>query len=99
MVDFDFVVCPRCGQDVDRHRVEHPICYLCEQPELVSAPNLEALLKEQDRVTFQITETEQLLSERRVARLEVQDRAAKIAVELQRRPPRQHPWQERDRLR
>lgn len=84
MVDFDFVVCPRCGQDVDQHRAEHPICYLCEQPELASAPNLEALLKEQDRVTFQITETEQLLSERRVARSEVQDRAAEVAVELQR---------------
>jgi hypothetical protein len=33
MVDFEFVVCPRCGQDVDQHRAEHPICYLCEQPE------------------------------------------------------------------
>lgn len=84
MVDFDFVVCPRCGQDVDQHRADHPICYLCEQPEPTSAPNLEALLKEQDRVTFQITETEQLLAERRAARSDVQARSAEVALELQR---------------
>jgi len=64
MVDFDFVVCPRCGHDVDRHRAEAPICYLCEQPEPTSAPDRDALIREQDRVTYQIAETDQLIGER-----------------------------------
>jgi hypothetical protein len=64
MVDFDFVVCPRCGQDVDQHRAESPICYLCEQPEPTSAPDRDALIREQDRVTYQIAETEQLIADR-----------------------------------
>lgn len=64
MVDFDFVVCPRCGQDVDQHRTESPICYLCEQPEPTSAPDRDALIREQDRVTYQIAETDQLIAER-----------------------------------
>lgn len=64
MVDFDFVVCPRCGQDVDQHRAVNPICYLCEQPEPSSAPDRDALIREQDRVTYQIAETEQLVAER-----------------------------------
>jgi hypothetical protein len=64
MVDFDFVVCPRCGQDVDQHRAHSPICYLCEQPEPTNAPDREALIREQDRVTYQIAETHQLIDER-----------------------------------
>ncbi len=64
MVDFDCVVCPRCGQDVDQHRAESPICYLCEQPEPTSAPDRDALIREQDRVTYQIAETDQLIADR-----------------------------------
>lgn len=84
LVDFDFVVCPRCGHDVDQHRAESPICYLCEQPEPEATPNREVLLKEQDRVTYQITETQQLLAARRVARANLQATASEIAFELQR---------------
>lgn len=68
MVDFEFVVCPRCGQHVDQHRAEHPICYLCEQPEPSAMPSRDVLIKEQDRVTFQIAETAQLLAQRRADR-------------------------------
>lgn len=64
MVDFEFVVCPRCGQNVDHHRAEAPICYLCEQPEPETAPSRDTLLQEQDRVTFQIAETRELLGAR-----------------------------------
>lgn len=64
MVDFDFVVCPRCGHDVDQDRTERSICYLCKQPEPTSAPDRDALIREQDRVTFQIAETDQLIAER-----------------------------------
>lgn len=68
LVDFEFLVCPRCGQNVDSHRAEPPICYLCEQPQPLSASNRESLIREQDRVTFQIAETQGLLDERRDAR-------------------------------
>lgn len=64
MVDFEFVVCPRCGQNVDHDRAETPICYLCEQPEPETATNRDTLLQEQDRVTFQIGETRELLNSR-----------------------------------
>jgi hypothetical protein len=84
MVDFDFVVCPRCGQDVDQDRTEHPVCYLCEQPEPTTTPSRDVLIKEQDRVTFQITETEQLLARRRAAREELLARARELSDALQR---------------
>lgn len=64
MVDFDFLVCPRCGHDVDQHRTHAPICYLCEQPEPDTLPSRDSLLREQDRVSFQINETQQLLQDR-----------------------------------
>ncbi|TWE13172.1 hypothetical protein [Rudaeicoccus suwonensis] len=84
MVDFDFVVCPRCGQDVDQHRTESPICYLCEQPEPTSAPDRDALIREQDRVTSQIAETDQLISERTKTleelRLSEEDTAGALAT-------------------
>nr|WP_051423520.1 AAA family ATPase [Arthrobacter sp. MA-N2] len=89
MVDFDFIVCPRCGHDLDRHRVETSICYLCEQPEPDIAPNRETLLREQDRVTFQIAETKQLIEERRYslerlrnASNEGAERLIKLSVQL-----------------
>lgn len=73
MVDFEFVVCPRCGQDLDQHRTKHPVCYLCEQVEPEGTPNREVLLREQDRVTFQIKETEQLLAQRTSLRDQVRN--------------------------
>jgi hypothetical protein len=64
MIDFDFVVCPRCGQYLDQHRESSPTCYLCLQPEPANVPNRDALIQEQDRVTYQIAETQQLFDER-----------------------------------
>jgi predicted nucleic acid-binding Zn-ribbon protein len=64
MVDFDFVVCPRCGQDIDQHRESSPTCYLCLQPEPTNVPNRDALIQEQERVTYQLAETAQLIEER-----------------------------------
>jgi hypothetical protein len=58
--DFDFVVCPRCGQDVDAHRAADPTCYLCLQ-EVSEEARREDLLKEQDRIRSQIVETEELV--------------------------------------
>jgi energy-coupling factor transporter ATP-binding protein EcfA2 len=64
MVDFEFVVCPRCGNNVDAHRSGHGICYLCEQAEPTEQPNRDSLIKEQDRTTSQLNETRELISER-----------------------------------
>lgn len=66
LVDFEFVVCPRCGSDVDDQRAADGHCYLCLQPQhLSSAPD--ALLAEQDRVTSQLQETDMVLETRRAA--------------------------------
>lgn len=82
LVDFDFVVCPRCGQSIDQHRTQSPICYLCEQPEPIDAPNREALLQEQDRVTYQIAETEQLVAARTDSLFRLRDEEVTIRAEL-----------------
>jgi len=82
MVDFDFVVCPRCGQDLDQHRTNAPICYLCEQPEPTSAPDRTGLIREQDRVTYQIAETDQLVAERTKTLNELLLRGDDLAGEL-----------------
>lgn len=84
MVDFEFVVCPRCGHDVDQHRAERPICYLCEQPEPETRPSRDVLIKEQDRVTFQIAETEQLLARRRAEREDLVVRSRALGSDLRR---------------
>jgi hypothetical protein len=83
MVDFDFVVCPRCGQDVDQHRASSPICYLCQQPEPVDVPNRDALIQEQDRVTSQIAETRQLIEGRTSTLADLRLREAEAVGELE----------------
>lgn len=82
MVDFDFVVCPRCGQDVDQHRAESPICYLCDQPEPTTAPDRDSLIKEQDRVTYQMAETDQLIVERTETLAALRSRESAAGTEL-----------------
>ncbi|MFF2027088.1 hypothetical protein ACFVW2_35590, partial [Streptomyces sp. NPDC058171] len=63
LVDFDFLVCPRCGTGVERHRADAGHCYLCLQPEQLSnAPDV--LMVEQDRIASQIAETDDLISSR-----------------------------------
>ena len=84
MVDFEFVVCPRCGHDIDQYRTEHPVCYLCEQPEPTTTPSRDVLIKEQDRVTFQIRETEQLLLQRRAAAEELRANTRDLGDTLRR---------------
>ncbi len=58
--DFDFVVCPRCGSTLDSARGDAEHCYLCLQ-EPPPAPSRDDLIGEQDRVSAQITETEELV--------------------------------------
>jgi len=82
MVDFDFVVCPRCGQDVDQHRAQSPTCYLCEQPEPTTAPDRDSLIREQDRVTYQIVETQQLIEERTETLARLRSREVEMGASL-----------------
>jgi chromosome segregation ATPase len=60
LTDFEFILCPRCGADIDEERGATDVCSLCLQ---VPAPKLDKkdFISEQDRVTAQIQETEELL--------------------------------------
>lgn len=82
LVDFDFVVCPRCGNDIDPGRTAPDRCYLCGQ-EPRRATSREELLDEQTRIVSQISETDALVHMRResLAQLqrEVNDWASRIA--------------------
>ncbi|MDP9224964.1 MAG: hypothetical protein M3P18_14190 [Actinomycetota bacterium] len=59
-VDFEFIVCPRCGSPVSSGRAKQGHCTLCLQEE-PPAPTREDLIREQDRVNTQIGETEELI--------------------------------------
>ncbi len=67
LVDFDFIVCPRCGNDVNAGRTNPAMCYLCLQ-EPRPAQSRTHLLAEQDRITSQISETADVIAARRAAR-------------------------------
>lgn len=60
-VDFEFIVCPRCGSSLSSGRAQQGHCNLCLQEE-PPAPTREELIREQDRVNAQIGETEELIS-------------------------------------
>ncbi|MYU13736.1 hypothetical protein GTZ78_24365 [Streptomyces sp. SID8361] len=64
LVDFDFVVCPRCGSDVEPARATDDCCYLCLQTPSRSSSR-ESFLAEQDRIVTQIQETESVIASRR----------------------------------
>jgi hypothetical protein len=66
LVDYDFVVCPRCGNDVHAGRTDPDTCYLCLQPPR-PAPSSAEMLAEQDRVSSQVDETTEIIEARRAA--------------------------------
>lgn len=61
LVDFDFVVCPRCGSEVNDHRTSSDHCYLCMQ---VPQPAIsrDQLLVEQSRIKSQVAETQSVIA-------------------------------------
>ena len=60
LIDFDFIICPRCGSSVDSKRSDEDTCYLCMQhPE--QKISRDDLLNEQDRIEKQIIETKELI--------------------------------------
>lgn len=60
LVDFDFVVCPRCGSSVDASRSEDAHCYLCLQVPSKTGFHDE-LVVEQERIASQMVETKSLI--------------------------------------
>lgn len=76
LVDYDFVVCPRCGNDIDAARAPHHDCYLCLQPARPAASR-DNLLAEQDRLATQIRETAEVLDNRRRDLAELQTRSTR----------------------
>lgn len=64
LVDFDFVVCPRCGTGVQASRSKDDHCYLCLQ-EPQQGNHHDELIVEQERIASQIVETQSLIELRR----------------------------------
>lgn len=60
LVDFDFVVCPRCGTRIEASRSDDVHCYLCLQ-EPHQTGSHDALVVEQERIASQIVETKSLI--------------------------------------
>jgi hypothetical protein len=61
LLDFDFVMCPRCGTEVSMDRGTDGNCYLCLQQPHAKSVGREELAKEQDRLEQQIIETQDLV--------------------------------------
>lgn len=63
LMDLEFVVCPRCGADLDADRAHSNVCHLCLQ-----TPSLEfsrkTLVEEQGAVEYQLTEVQDLIRAR-----------------------------------
>lgn len=81
LVDFDFMVCPRCGTGVDSHDSPQGTCYLCHQQEHPGTA-LSVLLAEQDRVASQIVETRDVVQDRLRARESVEMEMAELEAEV-----------------
>lgn len=64
LVDFDFVVCPRCGTGVQATRSDGELCYLCLQEPHQTGFHDE-LVVEQERIASQMVETRSLIELRR----------------------------------
>jgi hypothetical protein len=77
LVDFDFIVCPRCGSDVDSNRDGHELCYLCRQ---VPQPTLsrDQLLAEQSRISSQIDETRSVIQLREESHKQLEEESRNL---------------------
>lgn len=60
LLDFDFVVCPRCGTSISSDRTSDELCYLCLQ---TPTPQLgkKEFVQEHARLERQIDETEEII--------------------------------------
>jgi energy-coupling factor transporter ATP-binding protein EcfA2 len=82
LLDFDFLSCPRCGSSIQPSRTEPETCYLClQQPE----PQItqDDLIKEQDRLEQQITETLELVDAHRTATIGIEQEITRLDAQRQ----------------
>ncbi|MFC7481496.1 hypothetical protein ACFQX7_17670 [Luedemannella flava] len=77
LVDFDFIVCPRCGNDINPGRTDPHLCYLCLQEPRPAASQAQ-LLAEQDRISSQIRETDEVSNSRSAAAEQLRRDAARL---------------------
>lgn len=62
LLDFEFMICPRCATPVDIARGNENSCGLCLQVPRGSRPDRVTLIAEQDRIGIQIQETRELVT-------------------------------------
>ena len=82
LLDFDFLACPRCGSTIQSSRSEPEICYLCLQP---TEPQVtqDDLIKEQDRLERQISETIELVDAHNISIATIQHKIEELDIERQ----------------
>ena len=83
LLDFDFLVCPRCGSDVVREPTREDTCYLCHQAP-AGRLSREDLIREQDRIEIQVRETAELIDVRRAREAETAARLRELEAERRR---------------
>lgn len=91
LVDFDFIVCPRCGTGIEATRSDEEHCYLCLQTPHQTGFHDE-LVVEQERIASQMVETQSLVTLRedeltslRAEHERLQQQVARANAELDRR--------------
>ena len=82
LLDFDFLSCPRCGSSIQPSRTEPETCYLCLQPPEPQITQND-LIKEQDRLEQQISETFELVDAHRTAIVSIEQAITQINVQRQ----------------
>ena len=81
LMDLEFVVCPRCGTGLERHRAESGTCVLCLQvPSLTYSRD--TLIEEQGAVEYQLRETQDLLREREDRATDLETRLTRVRGEV-----------------
>ncbi|WP_159045025.1 hypothetical protein [Streptomyces sp. NRRL F-5122] len=84
LLDFDFIVCPRCGQDLpSAHEQDHDHCRLCTQPLTDQSDRRAALIKEQGRVQAQISEISEVQGFRQAELAAIEQALAQRQAELE----------------
>ncbi|MCC5478765.1 hypothetical protein [Streptomyces barringtoniae] len=84
LLDFDFIVCPRCGQDLPGEReADHDHCRLCTQQLVDQSDRRAALIKEQGRIQAQIAETKDVQGFRKEELADIEALLARQAAELE----------------
>lgn len=81
LVDFDFMVCPRCGTEVAAERSIADHCYLCLQEPRASGFHDE-LIKEQERIASQVVETADLVETRQTDVERTQQSVAELRARI-----------------